>query len=1098
VNIFGINKYIKDRFNLKDDEIKKLTLLFVFSFFLGLFIAFYFVPANSEFVQYFGYKELPFAYILSGVVGYLASSLYSIIQKKRKSKFLFISALLIILSIAATSRLLLLFLDLNSSYVTDVQFEFIKKWLSFFVFIWAWPLISLVATITGGLSLRLLNLMQVKKYYGVINIGGVSAAILGYFTIPLILKIITHHYDLIFIGSFAIIAAILLIFKIYKLFPDKDLLTDSAEAQKQSFTENFKDFFKNKFILTIFVSASLSIIAIYIADYGFLVTIKNQNEIFKTQEDISFFMAIVFGGLKIGEFLISLISGRILGKGGLRVGLILLPISITVFVVLSYLSVSFFGVQSIAFLAFITLTKSSERIFRRGIDDPSFNVLYQTLPEHKKLYMQTRVGVVQQISIAIAGVVLLVIGEILTNNNGFQLQTYSLYVLPILLFWLFIATRLYKAYKDQIKHILRQKKIFQLEYEERDIFATDVLQKHILSEDINSAKFSVVILSETNPRSLEDYANFLLKIDDTIIRKSVLKNIDTTYSEKLVSVIENVGNKIGFKEKDLRKLILHSLYNLDYSEIKDVSKEELNLLIQSQEKRDIIFIAKYLYKNTIEGDEDLICKLLDYPDKAVKLSAIKIASKRDSDKLRKKLTTLLENTEYNNVIVSILIDIGDKILDNLEVYFQKHSSVSVLKKVIQIYAKIGTKKAEKLLISHIKYNDREIQAAIIYALYYSEFKADTESTIIIKQIVKEVVENILWIYVSIKDIVDEKNTLKLIQSLDLEREKSFELLFILLSFIHSPEIINLIKTNVKGENIIFSLEIIDNFIAQDIKQIIFPLFEKIKLSQKIKKLRPYFYHKEIGFKDRLNDILIKDYKKVDLWSKVKAIELIGKNLRKKLDKNNSDKSSEIIESPANWTEEEALNILNKINKEGLPDEVFVCLYHPSELVYSTAAKVIYDHSPVLCENYLNTLSPEKQSLIPLLKQNENLLLDNVKLLKRIYLFYTVPEKSLIKLASIIRPVKLKKDEYIQFSQDENMEDIVILIKGRLFFTDKSKTPYDFKRNDIIIKGLNVPQKATKLKVMKNSYVILINRFEYFNILVVDNELIQHLFNRMKF
>ncbi len=1097
MKIFGLNKYIKDHFNLKEEDIKKLTLLFAFSFCLGLFIAFYFVPANSEFVQYFGYKELPYAYILSGLVGYLASSLYSRIQKKRKSKFLFISALFIILSIAATSRLLLLFLDLNSAYITEVQFDFIKKWLSFFVFIWAWPLIALVATITGGLSLRLLNLMQVKKYYGVINIGGVSAAIIGYFTIPLILKIITHHYDLIFIGSFAIIVAIVLIFKIYKQFPEKDYATDSHEVQKLSLTDNFKDFFKNKFILTIFISASLSIIAIYIADYGFLVTI-GESEILKTQDEISLFMAFVFGGLKIGELLISLISGRVLGRGGLRVGLILLPISITIFVILSYLSVNFFGVQSIAFLVFITLTKASERIFRRGIDDPSFNVLYQTLPEHKKLYMQTRVGVVQQISIAIAGVVLLVVGEILTNENGFQLQTYSLYVLPILLFWLFIATRLYKAYKEQIRKILTQKKIFQLEYSEKDIFATDVLQKHILSEDINSAKFSVVILSETNPRSLEDYANFLLKIDDTIIRKSVLKNIDTTYSEKLVDVIESVGNKIGFKEKDLRKLILHSLYNLDYSEIKQVSKEHLELLIKSDKKRDLIFIAKYLYKNEIEGDEELISSLLDCPDKAVKLSAIKIASKRDSNKLRKKLSALLENTEYNNVIISILIDIGDKILNHLEFYFEKQSSVSILKKVIQIYAKIGTKKAEKLLISHIKYNDREIQTAIIYALYYSEFKADEASTIIVKQIIKDVVENILWIYVSIKDIVDEKNTLKLIQSLDLEREKSFELLFILLSFIHPPETINLIKTNVKGENIIFSLEIIDNFVAQDIKSIIIPLFEKIKLGQKIRKLRPYFYHKEIGFKARLKDILLKDYKKVDLWSKVKAIELIGKNLRKNLDKNKSDKISELIKSPTNWTEEEALNILNKINKEGLPDEVFVCLYHPSELVYSTAAKVIYDHSPVLCENYLNTLSPEKQSLIPLLKQNENLLLDNVKLLKRIYLFYTVPEKSLLKLANIIRPVKLNKGEYIDFSNTDNEEDIVILIKGKLFFTDKTKVPYDFKRNDLIIKGLNIPQKAKKLKVMKNSYVILINRFEYFNILVVDNELIQHLFNRMKF
>ncbi len=1097
-------KYIKDRYNIKEKDLIKIILLFAFSFCLGFFIAFYFVSANSEFVHSFRGEgllkgqELPFAYILSGVVGYITSSLYSIIQKKRKSKFLFVSALFIMLSIAATSRLLLLFLDLNSNLITVEQFDFIKKWLSFFVFIWAWPLISLVATVTGGLTLRLLNLLQVKKYYGVINLGGVSAAIIGYFTIPLILKIITHHYDLIFIGSFAIIVAIVLVYVIYKQFPEKEYSTDTQEIQRLSLTENFKGFFKNKFILTIFASASLSIIAIYIADYGFLVTIKSQDKIFPDQDAISLFMAIVFGGLKIGEFLVSLVSGRILERGGLRVGLILLPISITVLVILAYFSVNVFGAQSIAFLVFITLTKSAERIFRRGIDDPSFNVMYQTLPEHKKLFMQTRVGVVQQFSIAIAGGVLLLVNFILIKDGKFQLQVYPLYVLPFLIIWLFVAIRLYKAYKDKIRQILTEKNLFNLEYKEKDIFATDVLQKHILSEDINSAKFSVVILSETNPRSLEDYANFLLKIDDTIIRKSVLKNIDTTYSEKLVKVIENVGNEIGFKEKELRKLILHSLYHLDYSEIKHVSIEELEILIDSNKKRDTVFIAKYLYKNIVEGDEQVIVKLLDNKDKAIKLSAIKIASKRDSDQLRKKLTSLLESTEYNNVIVSILIDIGDKILKDLNVLFMKKNSISLLKKVIQICAQIGSPKAQQLLMAHIKYRDREIQTAIVYALYYSEYEADNDTTPIIKQIIKDVVENIFWIYVSIKDIVNEKNTLKLMQSLDLEREKSFDLLFILLAFIHPPETINLIKTNIIGENIIFSLELIDNFISPDIKKIIIPLFEKIRLGQKIRKLRPYFYHQEIGFEQRLKDILKKDYKKVDDWSKAKAIELIGKNTRQGVGKDKANKTEVVINSPEIWTEEAANKILQLINKEGLPDEVFVCLYHPSELVYSTAAKVIYDHSPVLCENYLNTLSPEKQKLIPLLKQGSNLLLDNVKLLKRIFLFYTVPEKSLLKLAKIIRPIKIKKGSYIYFVNDENQEDIVILIKGKLFYRDKTKIPYDFKRNDVIIKGLNVPQNASKLKAEKKSYVIFVNRFEYFNLLVVDNDLIQHLFNRMKF
>jgi len=51
---------------------------------------------------------------------------------------------------------------------------------------------------------------------------------------------------------------------------------------------------------------------------------------------------------------------------------------------------------------------------------------------------------------------------------------------------------------------------------------------------------------------------------------------------------------------------------------------------------------------------------------------------------------------------------------------------------------------------------------------------------------------------------------------------------------------------------------------------------------------------------------------------------------------------------------------------------------------------------------------------------------------------------------------------------------------------------------VIIKGLNVPQNIEKLEVDKSAYIVFINRFEYFNLLVTDKEIIEHLFDRMKF
>ncbi len=1083
----NIDKNIREKFTLKQEEYEKIKLLLLFSFFLGFFVAFYFVPANSEFVNYYGSAQLPYAYILSGAVGTLALLFYSWIQRKMRSKILFLSALLIMIFISILAKISLIYIN-HHHFASPEAAQNFQKYLSFFVFIWAWPFIALTATITGGLAIRLFNLLEVKKFYGIINLGGVLAAIISYFSISLILKFIGHHYNLILIGSAGLFAAIILLNYIYKKFPDRQ--EPGNLHNSYSFSSFFKNFPSKNFIVWIFIGAAFSIIAIYIVDYGFLITIKQQKELFPDRESVAKFMSIVFGLLKVGEFIISIFSGRILTRNGLRFGLIALALTITLFEILAFGTAYTVGVNSITFLALMTGNKMFERIIRRGIDDPSFNVLYQTLPEKFKLYIQTRVGLIQQTAIALAGIILLIIHRLLSQGGTFKLELYPVYTLPILIIWLFVTIKLYYSYRERIKQILAEKKLFKLEYIEKDTFALDVLQKYLLTDQVNIAKFSVVVLSETNPRALEPYANFLLKIDDTIIRKAILNNIDSTYSEKLIDTIEKIGNEIGFKEKELRKLILKALYQLDYSEIGDYTYEELEKLVNSPNNRDKILAAKFLYKNHIPNDHVLIAKLLDCNDKNIKLAAIKIASKRQNRELHVKIIHLLENPQYNNILINILIELGEAILDDLDTFFDNQPQ-NIQIKIIQIYAKIGTAKAKKLLLKHINYPDRIIQQHIIDALFYAEYQAKTEQEIeLIKQKIFETVENIIWFYATIKDIAREKNTLKLIQSLDLEMVKTQDRLFTLLTFLHSKETIDLIKSNIIGENTIFAIELIDNFIRQDIKRLIIPLFEKSSLGVKIKKLKRYFYFPQIGFEKRLGDILIRDYRKIDIWTKVKAIELIGKFLKK--DETPQINTSEKITPPKFWTENEAQNILKTIGKQSIPDEIFAMLFHPHELIYTTAAKILLSYNPVLTQNYLQLLPESYRKKILTAYENNDFLIDRIKLLKRIYLFYTIPEKSLIELAKIMRTVKLAKDETISLLQD-GQEFILIVIKGKLSYKKQ-----EFARNDVIIRGLNIPQDANSLLATKNANLLVINRFEFFNLLAMDNELVGHLFDRMKF
>ncbi len=1081
-----IDKKIRSRFELKQDEYEKIKLTLIFSFFLGIFVAFYFVPANAEFVHYYGSAQLPYAYILSGIVGSLALLLYSWIQRKTRSKILFQSAIVIMIFISVLAKVGLILLSHNN-VVFGIPKLLFAKYLSFFVFIWAWPFIALTATVTGGIAIRLFNLLEIKRYYGLVNLGGVLAAILSYFTISIILKYIGHHYNLILIGDLGLLAAYFLLDYIYKKFPEG---SEAHLIQKKNTFKNFlKTFSSKNFLIWIFVGAAFSIIAIYIADYGFLITIKNQKQLFPTSADVAKFMSIVFGLLKIGEFIISIASGRILTKYGLRFGLTFLALTITGFEILAFGVAYTIGVNSIVFLGIMTLNKMAERIIRRGIDDPSFNVLYQTLPENLKLFIQTRVGVVQQAAIALAGVILLIIYQLISRQGHFRLELYPLYTLPVLLTWLFVTIKLYFNYRNRIKQILYEKKLFIFEYVEKDTFALDVLQKHLLTGEVNVAKFSVVVLSETNPKALEPYASFLLKIDDKIIRKAILNNIDATYSEKLVTVIEQIGNQIGFKERELRRLILRALYNLDYSELGDYSFEQLLKLVESPKVRDKILAAKFLHKHRLPDDYALIIKLLESEDKAVKLAAIKIASQRQNPQLHRKIIEFLADPQYNNFLINILIELGDSVLDDLDQIFDNQAQ-NIQLKIIQIFAKIGSPRAQQLLLKHINYPDRIIQQSIIDALFYCDYQANNETEInLIKQKIFETVENIIWFYTTIKDLAREKNTLKLVQSLDLELAKTQEILFTLLTFLHSKETIELIKTNIIGENIVFAIELIDNFIRPDIKRIIIPIFEKTPLGVKIKRLRHYFYFPALDFRSRLEDILLRDYKKIDIWSKVKALELYGKIIDKQ-----SALSTSVVKltPPKHWTEQWAKDFLRR--ERGKIDLLVLLLYHHAEIVFTTAAKILLNIEPQAALKYIEYLPPGRRNKILEAYNHRDFLIDRIKLLKRIYLFYTIPEKSLIELAKKIRTLKKNKDQTITFGLDISDQDILIIIKGRLRL-NKSLV---YERNSVIIKGLNLPQEAESLTVDKNLNILVINRFEFFNALATDNELVRHLFDRMRF
>ena len=496
-------------------------------------------------------------------------------------------------------------------------------------------------------------------------------------------------------------------------------------------------------------------------------------------------------------------------------------------------------------------------------------------------------------------------------------------------------------------------------------------------------------------------------------------------------------------------------------------------------------------------DENIILSLLDSTDKNVKSAAITLAGKLRTQKMIDKLISLLESIEYYNTAGTVLLDIGDKVLPSLNEYFEKCMQPTILLRIIELYGKFGSAPARAYLIKNINYPNREVQQAIIYAMYFCKYQAEPEDIDTIKQKISETVETIVWTMSSLEDIEDEKNTLKLFQALDQERQNNLEQLFLLLSFIYEPRIIALIQKNIIGKNTIFALEIIDNFFSQDIKQIVSPLFDDMSAVQKIKKLSYFFPQNKYSFSDRLKEIIKRDFNKIDTWTVAKAVELLGR-----LHKSKSTASSSAgvmdYKDLSLWVRSNLDELLTKIRKSEMPDEIFLCLYHTDETVYSAAAKIIYEENPIKCSDYLTNMSTKKQELLSDLANNQPLLIDKVKMLKKHPMYFNVPENLLVKMAEHVRIRHLQKDDEIMPSVSGASEDIIIVLKGTLCVKETFGDDIYFFKNDIIIKGLNLDQGANVLIAKKdNSTVLLISRFEYFNILINETDIIRYVFNENK-
>lgn len=934
-----LSKIAEKVFGLQGGEKKPVLLLLVYSFFMGAAIAVFYTSTTSLLLNRFDGNILPYAYIAGGLFVYILSELNRVIQ----AKFRLSSVLLINIGFLLISTSLFILLN----YLTG------NKWLIFLLFVWVRIFTFIHGVSFWAVAVKVFDLRQGKRLFGLISSGEVVAAIFSQFSIPLLLNLIKTE-DLLYIGIVEIAISVIFISIIGKNLKQKidgspeqetninqkeqDNIKSNKENGKESFFKSrFKIFFETKYNKYIFFLALLPMFGMYFADYIFFT---QSREVFPDKEVLTRFIGIFLGFSAILELTVkSLLTGRLVSKYGMKVGLIALPSML----ILGFGLPSIIGTiagQGILFFSFISAGRLFMRIVRVGINDPVFQILYQPIDKSIRTKFQNQVeGQPKAIGNILAGIVLI----ILTSLSFINIIHITYFYVGVILLWLRIALNMYREYKRKVREEIN------LESSLKNTSKVNTLSK------INSDVIEIHNLSLSKEISwLDD----LLKLEpsnyDNIFYKKLCVSNKTEKLEILKYIIKeklpliNCIIRLYLEETDaeIKKNYYKTLkYLFAQSEL---SLHQLENLANSSDKTKVLECARWAGYSKRFKSYIILEKLIDYPDELVTKSALLSAGLSGRRELLTKLIENLFNSKYSknsydgfklfknsqflknlqndNLFTShslydigktdnfkqmpletssldFLLSISDTVNykgDNLigtrdiDLLTKRWSEKKEMKKIIRTLGEIGGKYAIKWLRDKINFSDYEIRHLIVDELIKSGYKSSSTEIGVIQELIENELKYIIWIMRSIKDInyaliKNEKNPKSsteivihlqhLINALENDLFEKKEAIFDLLSLIYNPRIIKVAKERIEeggSEAKAFGIEMLEMTLNDRLKDSLISLFD-IGLNENLVEAYHYsFPELELKLLDRLEDIIMKDYNEVNRWTKVCAIECVEK------------------------------------------------------------------------------------------------------------------------------------------------------------------------------------------------------------------------------
>ena len=601
-NILGYAK-------LKPSEEKNFRLLFMQTLLFGFATSFYLVVVNSYFIKQASTGSLPTGYILSGLLGFLLTALYKRTIRKGGPVPGYAAVLI-------SFCILSIVLFIGRSVFPDSSPA--AKYVAYLGFMGVSPFFAIIFLGFAKITLKVYNIAESKRLLALVGTGEVFASFVAYLSVPFLTRLFGSAVPLLlFSAGFSFLALISLKY-----------ISDYNKAKLADFSEDknvkkidLKLFLKNRFYLLFAVVTVLSVLAVYLVDFSFLLSVR-----FVAKEDaidLATVVAIVFCVIKFGELVFSLLSRSIVSNQGMKFALLLQPAVLLACVILA----SFFGAISVEFsffvIAFLLFNKWAIRVLSKALTAPAMKVLYLVTDPQDRAQLQTNVdGTLNQYATILSGCILLVISTCFGKMDVISfLVIVSIICILVFAVWVWFTFQLYGHYKIKIKeylhHLLGHDRNYFAEEVAKDVFAPDgIAVANIPHPLLTKALGNDVALGREELNIYISCYNPSIKklINGDALSLSMLKRVyyhnENFFSRLLITWYfksESLKNRLSFVKE---------FYNISELKLKIEMMEMLNLTEFKAEESDEYYFAS-LCEECVKGiawTEAAICDLADNVD----------------------------------------------------------------------------------------------------------------------------------------------------------------------------------------------------------------------------------------------------------------------------------------------------------------------------------------------------------------------------------------------------------------------------------------------------------------------------------------------------